>query len=415
MMQRDVAVLLLCLLLSAIVGTVGANGEGCEVDCDLAFSRAHDKSSLCLCRVRVCECAHNGGFEAGSVSAESACDSVYRECMGDSELQMDQECDLATGNCGTRSADGDSPSARVAMFSSTVDSFYLFFTPITSLLWSNLGYTPVLQVATHDNDPPYVKFALDMCRKAGALVYEGFTDPSEDGEWEITAVQVARLYGFMMSLPSFLGDDPYILTSDADMWPLSEIYFDNQKSTKPLHLLYANAYRRGDSKVANMFPICYIGATASVWHDIMQPATMYPGSQNPVAWAEAEVKYQLKQAQQRYGAKWKVGDKATSPRWYYDQILFGSRVTSWGKCPDECLMVDRSVGRDRVDRGAWQQTYNTKAGLAGKIDSHVLRPGTDDSNWEKLKDLLQFYVSPSQLEWLSAYKERFVELSHQQL
>lgn len=123
-----------------------------------------------------------------------------------------------------------SSSNRVAVFSSTVDAFYLFFVPITSLLWKIQGtsrsvvrayhvfqdFTPVLQVATHAVDPAYVTYTLEKCKEVGALVYEMHAPPGVDKEWEISAVQVARLYGFMLPLQE-LGPDPYIITSDAGL------------------------------------------------------------------------------------------------------------------------------------------------------------------------------------------------------
>lgn len=187
------------------------------------------------------------------------------------------------------------------------------------------------------------------------------------------------------------------------MWPVSPTHFKEQveRNAKELHLLYANAYPPPPGRsLPVMYPICYVGAHASTWKELMKPSSTNNFTQ--------EVTVQLENGAHVYKDSWYIGTKDSSPRWYYDQILLGQRVASWGGCPDKCYLGIRSPRVDRIDRGWWN--FRGPQDLPGKIDCHVLRPGTDDTAWSKLHVLLAALLDEQQLSWVDEYRAGFLRL-----
>lgn len=133
---------------------------------------------------------------------------------------------------------------------------------------------------------------------------------------DATISQVARLYAGMLNYST--GPDTYLLTGDIDMWPVSYSHFHNIDTKKSVFLDYANAYAHNKNEV--MYPICYIGATARTWQEIMGYSQGDSRAAILSQLDEAAIEYQDEWNKPGYGVKW-----------YYDQKLFGKKIA--GKHP----------------------------------------------------------------------------------
>eukprot|EP00727_Mastigamoeba_balamuthi_P012190 m51a1_g7594 hypothetical protein (426) ;mRNA; f:220289-221660 len=360
-------------------------------NCSLLFPAPRSR----LACARHCTCLHARhvckGAQPASFSSESEC--VAASCKGPLDAGAFPARDPAPRLQG--------PYRRVAVFSTTIEPLYSFFAPITSLLWSSLqGYAPMLQLVLRDaSETTRAEQELaDLVRShsaaAGALVDEMRAPALWPRDEVATLAQVARLYAFLSPALS-PAVDAYLLTTDADIWPVDVGYFnDGLDPGARLHVLYANAYAGARTL---MYPICYLGANASAWREIMRPRAT-----GVLAASAAEVA----DGRRAYGEAWGVRDNARSPRWYYDQLLFGQRVAAWDGHPGRCQRVQRAPQRDRIDQGALAFNGSARE-LAGKIDSHVLRPGHEAAQWRGLRKLLAVMLAPEQLAWVEGYRKKF--------
>ncbi len=221
---------------------------------------------------------------------------------------------------------------NIVVYSTDSGANYLFFTPITALLWKVLSdYQPFIFVVfpddTYQTNPLY-QFVLNETKKVGGLVYLIVNNNQNSGKpskhSDATIAQVSRLYPHLVDFhrlwnSSFTGDqnsndedntknnnqnkntedDIYILTSDVDMFPLDGKYFSQRNKSKKVQLYTANQYQHLlKTKNQVMYPICYIGATKRIWKEIMEGDSL-PTS-TPLSVEDAVVQ-QLDQAVLEYG------------------------------------------------------------------------------------------------------------------
>lgn len=312
---------------------------------------ADEPRQLCECERQQCQCGD-----------ATSCDSVALQCADSSSLVRRRR--------------------SVAVISTTVDELYLFFTPLTSLIWRSLMDYDVacVLVGPDPRQSPLHAAVLNATLRVGADV---LWVPSVDGIADATVSQVSRLF---VPLLYEAADDAYVLTSDNDMWNLDRAHFAQRGGARhPVQLFYGNAYA---GRTPPMYPICYIGMRASLWRTVMSSAVPSLADRDAAPFDLAHVTHELIRAgERRYGAEWRVANKATSPQWYYDQIVFGEAIDRWPGHPSQCQVIVRRPGLDRIDRGRWR--FDGAHDLAGKIDAHLLRPGFSSENWPRLLLLWQ--------------------------
>jgi len=307
---------------------------------------ADEPRQLCQCERQRCQCGD-----------ATSCDAVALQCASDSARRR-----------------------SVAVISTTVDELYLFFTPLTSLIWRTLmDYDVACVIVGPDpRHSPLHSTVLNATLRVGADV---LWLPSVDGIADATVSQVSRL---LVPLLYEADGDAYVLTSDNDMWNLDRAHFAQRAPHAAVQLFYGNAYV---GRTPPMYPICYIGMRASLWRVVMSNAVPSLADRD-APFDLAHVTHELIRAgERRYGAEWHVANKATSPQWYYDQIVFGEAIDRWPGHPSQCQVIVRRPGLDRIDRGRWR--FGGARDLPGKIDAHLLRPGYSADNWPRLLLLWQ--------------------------
>lgn len=128
-------------------------------------------------------------------------------------------------------------STKYALFSSTLDIKYGFYTPLTSLLWVKMGFTPLVimvgkskdlesSLSSSSTSTTVSQTVMEWTRKSGARIQSVLWDDKRDF-YDIdtgNGAQLTRLAAGI--LPVVQQDDDYILLADSDMWPLKKSYFD---------------------------------------------------------------------------------------------------------------------------------------------------------------------------------------------
>lgn len=156
---------------------------------------------------------------------------------------------------------------KFSVVSSDVKDWYSFFLPAIVRAWARMGYGTVLLLigdrALWNSDR---RTALALREASEGAIVE-FVAPSP-GQAIYTSAQVSRLYA---SALQSLENGDYLLTSDADMIPLSKEYFSRQDPAFDVHIFSSNAYAAVDGpRLPVKFPMCYLGASVPAWREIMR-------------------------------------------------------------------------------------------------------------------------------------------------
>ena len=279
---------------------------------------------------------------------------------------------------------------RYVINSSDINDTYSFFIPIIGLLWRERGYNPIILLVGDRglwNSSKRNKCVLDFSEKIGLKVM--FVKQILNYK-SSTIAQVSRL--FACADPFFKSDD-YILTSDADMLPLSRTWFDQYDVNKTFNFFGGNAYlgyigEASPSKLPQKFPICYIGSNVINWRQVMNIK-------------ELNLQISMEQLIKEREAAGCRDD------WYYDELTFANKMfNSPLIAHSQFINRNWSGGRasQRLDRDNWN--FSSQKNL---IDCHFLRPGCNH-----LKTLCQVlipevYCYPGHLNLINEYTWTFMK------
>jgi hypothetical protein len=281
-------------------------------------------------------------------------------------------------------SDAGFPGIRMDKFvviSTDRNELYSFFSPIVCLMWRNLiGYIPISILYENEqvwNAEEKSKFVLHELRKFSAVEFVESV-PDIKGS---TVAQVSRLYAASLEdVPA----DSYILTSDVDMFPLQRNWFHQQDKSKRFHLFGADA-----NLPTILFPICYLGGNVETWREIME--INETGLQDNLL-------HHL---------------NPLEDSWNYDERLFAEKITRWKGFPHECMLIMRGwingLAIGRMDRAIWDFNGHV-TDITGLIDSHSLRPGFIENNWNRIAFLLSRFCSREDLLYILNYREQYIKL-----
>jgi hypothetical protein len=212
---------------------------------------------------------------------------------------------------------------------------------------------------------------------------------ASDEEFNTAAVaQIGRLYACLVD---GMADDEYLLTTDADLIPLSAPHFSEERNwNRRLHLYNSfccaplqlpegglhhakqsiSAVRLGapdlrygmgveaDHRLLHL-PISYAGATASVWRQLMglsreeERELRKSGVQELLRLA---IESRLLNDLGSERAHMNLADNhrhADMDMWHLDQRVLSAKVAAWKGFPSDTEMTSRYGHRDRVDRINW--------------------------------------------------------------
>jgi hypothetical protein len=174
---------------------------------------------------------------------------------------------------------------NVAVISTTMDDIYLFFTPLTAVIWKQRldFHVACVVVGTHPQQSELHEFVLNQTLQAGVDIFWIESKPSIQ---DSTLSQISRylfiivylilfssvfinLSNHRLFIPFFYKQSDYLLTSDNDMWNIDWNHFHTRSSAALVQIFYSNAYDFKKPEI--MFPICYIGMSASTWKTILKP------------------------------------------------------------------------------------------------------------------------------------------------
>jgi hypothetical protein len=254
---------------------------------------------------------------------------------------------------------------------------YVGALPLTCKVWNELNNARGLVIMAGDKETLLRerKREIDWTRDAGARIFFTTIAP---GFFSATTAQVGRLFAYL--IPWIDENADYLLTTDADMWPLSKDWFAKNKTSDKVTLFYSNAYN------GNKFPLCYVSAYARIWKEVMlkscEPRTFMQ------ALMDALVEMPPRGA-----------DPLTE--WCFDEQFFSAQIKKWPGFPSKVHMVERRGGPpvDRIDRSKWPGNPD----ITRMVDAHLVRPA--EKKYGQTRPILSQLMTPEALAWCDAYVE----------
>lgn len=250
---------------------------------------------------------------------------------------------------------------------------YLYYLPLTVWAWRKFGWEPI--VFYHGPINALTIFTFEL---AGVEMYHL---QDQEGYRSDTITQISRLYAGAV-------EDGYLMTSDADMIPLSDYWqYDESDITIWGHDLTGYGH----------YPICYIGMPSEMWVAVMSLSTRN---------FDFLIKRDLDSLPQ-------AKDPDFYKYWFSDQDLITKRIneTHFKKKIINRGQYSNGFAKGRVDRGSWSLDHEQF------IDCHMLRDiykksDTGLGNFSKTMTLLNKIWPNEDFGWFDNYTRQYQKMAN---
>ncbi len=247
------------------------------------------------------------------------------------------------------------------IYSTNGNHDYEFFAPLVAHAWRNFGWEPVVILSSDVSSVVRSKLS-EQAVKCVEL-------PDVEGCSSVTAIQTSRIYAACNE------GDSYVMTSDVDMFPLSDFWPKDGK------LRVTGWDITGYPNPAAHVPICYVQATSDKWREFMEPSSE--------DWVASMVD----------GLR-EIG--GLNGNWEADQELLTKRVRGYGEHLFEKVRRYCHAGIGRVCRSGWNEGV-ARLRVQPQIDCHVLRPGY--TQWDQISSVMK--TAGIYAGWMDAYVESY--------
>ncbi|KAK2147391.1 hypothetical protein LSH36_555g01005 [Paralvinella palmiformis] len=297
------------------------------------------------------------------------------------------------------------PGRNYAIFSASLygseAASYGFDLPLTAMAWKRIGFGSVLIIV---GDPrlrvrhPWVRYLMDALVDKENIVVVVLKTASPSQATSIS--QVSRLFAASLlryNTSDVRIQDTYLLTADADIWPIAKDFLVLPPGKDIIHGDIGN--RRVDNLDVIHVPLSYVGMRIRTWRSVMTQSGLVP---MPSTISEM-VAY--------FGDKYFLNVTYDGPGWYSDQIMISLRLHQWKQANGQSGAVHvyrRRFEEDRIDRANWPRFQPR---IEGVVDSHVLHHGYHPQEWLRLRQLLtKMCPDYDSVKWFDQYADQFNKL-----
>jgi hypothetical protein len=273
---------------------------------------------------------------------------------------------------------------------------YGYYLPLLLFGWRSIGWDVIIfYVGQKNSRNELIMDTFDLLNSKLTPQYKEYYKlvivgiDSIVGYKDETVAQVSRLYACCLSHPSV-----FLMTSDADMLPLSDYWKIEQKALytdrngNKKHLFDPTPTAWGRDLTDYHFPICYVGMQASDWIDVMQLHKLDPNEM---------IRRDLKEIPPRQSV------------WCQDQDIITQRILEYGEQKIKKVKrgTDLRTGYPlgRVDRSNWHLNHTQL------IDAHLPHDIlTNDESYNKVVNLLTHVWPGVDFTWYYQYHKEFKKL-----
>lgn len=283
-----------------------------------------------------------------------------------------------------------------AVISSTYDSKYLYFLPITVWTWNKLGIDVICFMPNHENiagaNPCELTLIVHTIGTLGGKFrIEKFNCHKEK---EATYAQCSRLYAACLDLP----EEEVLVTSDIDM-----ILF---KSPMPDFGNWDDEFKifGADLVPEKQLPICYIGGSVKCWR---LGFNLYYGGMSKEK--KSEIKLNVKTYQNCLDDL--LGDieceNMKANYWAKDQEEAYNRISKTNSISFKRAKEGTQFSTLRYDR---DDAYLLDRLNTNTIDFHMPRPGYEEKNFDIILKVLKYHYPNDDLQWMIYYRNQYLKL-----
>lgn len=262
---------------------------------------------------------------------------------------------------------------KYVVISSDNNDSYLFLTSIITWAWNKLGWNVIVIIPAHSNKTSLIEKYITDLGGENKISYlpdlTGYIDRTE------TVAQCCRLYASGII-------DGLIMTSDADMLPLSDYWHPQENEI--------TAYGRNLSD--RHYVMCYIAMDDKKWKDTL------------------DIEWNMENSLIKdFSKREDVNSDNWEEWWQSDQNFITEKLNN-----ARVVNIDRPINSEtgypvgRVDRSAWDKSLLQKE----RIDAHLFRKGYEDENWNKILTLIVECFQPTfdDLLKLNNYRNEYVKI-----
>lgn len=345
--------------------------------------------------------------ETSEITSQKPSAAMEEEILSDKEEDNSQDQNIDPLMDGVVILGNVSATRKYAVFSTTTENrdslSYIFYIPLTILAWKRVGFDSVVIIVGAKDEwdaDPLLYHVLSTARHLDCVVI--FLEPRP--EKSVMISQVARIFAANILRSTFRGiDNVYMVTSDADIWP---IYGDVYNLSPGKRILSLNSdccapfnHRRTSYK---MLPMANIGMTVRSWRQITRKFGDSPKTIDDI----------LTYFVQEFGTvALRPVQKGDNVGWYLDQMMISILISKWIKerGAKTVKFVPRDVGVDRIDRAGWSFGQNS---IEDKVDAHLLLEAYIPGVWVRVTHLLRAMYGDmtKRYVWCVDYYETFQRL-----
>lgn len=247
---------------------------------------------------------------------------------------------------------------------------YLYYIPLVKWAWNKLGWEEIIFYHAKNLYAARLQTPIEqLVFKVSDFVYGLFNIEGYKSE---TIAQVSRLYAAAVI------DQGYLMTTDADMLPLSDYWFPN--------IGLIDCY--GRDLTDYHYPICYIGMEAYLWQKVMNIPEWQLYGQKPVDdFLRRDLRHQRNE-------------------WTLDQDIITEELVKY-QINREDRGTDKRTGYPigRVDRSAWRLDHEVY------IDAHLPHDIlTNENSFHNVMELLHKIWPGEDFKWVVEYHKEFKKL-----
>jgi len=276
---------------------------------------------------------------------------------------------------------------------------YLFFVPLACAFWKEQGYEPYVILIDNDDIPLDLRELVTKTTENLGAHINHFKHV--EGYRTCNIAQISRLYA---AADPLFKDDDYIMTDDIDKFVISKPWFNQQDSSKDIHIFDI------DETNYTRLKIGYIGMKTKVWKEVMGISDTGLRENIEKCLADNLPKDSTWTQNRNLTQREKERDQA----WNLDEYLLTKSVFGSRYYPDKCQMIERGgnhlgLRNGRIDRTFWKETLSMYLSTR-IIDVHLHRDPYKDWMWRDIKLIMSTVFSPEEIQCFQEYKEKFVEL-----
>lgn len=321
-------------------------------------------------------------------------------------------CGENSNNQGTRNETLQSDKYAVFGCSTPINNShrgydYCFYLPLTARSWQRIGFKSIVLIIGAKvqwlNDPALSLVLVSLSQVEASVI---FMDANEENRSMLS--QTARIFVANMAACPARTDD-YIISTDADLWPLRRDHFCVPRAEKKLVLVHSRCCGNFNlyGKTYRMLPMSHIGASAATWRQIINGNGQTPRDAPSI----------LDYMERTFGPIVRRRVQYDSAEWYFDQKLISIKIDEWKRrgCNTEAVVEVSDAGFTRLDRARWTADQLSPRQFDKKYDAHLLLNGFLPDQWKRIMPLIELMYgkhSPN-TKWADQYSAEFFQLRTQ--